>query len=72
MFTSGILAWRRIRWMKETTAEGVLTRNDFSYDEKGRLVYRRISRGKNVGEIWYGPDGESIRRRVNGTEVSPR
>jgi len=72
VFTSGILAWRRIRWMKETTAEGVLTRNDFSYDEKGRLVYRRISRGKNVGEIWYGPDGESIRRRVNGTEVSPR
>jgi hypothetical protein len=71
MFTSGPLAWRRLRWMKETDAAGAKTRTDFAYDEAGRLVYRRAESGEGgqVAEEWYGPDGAVVRRRVDGKEV---
>ena len=72
VFTSGPLAWRRVRWQEETDAEGDRTKTDFAYDEEGRMVYRRVTRDCNdeVLETWFGPDGAVLRRRVNGKEDS--
>ena len=70
MFTSGPLAWRRMRWLKERNPAGVLTTTNFSYDEEGNIVYKRIEReGVGYVEGWYGKDGNLFRRRANGKKV---
>ena len=72
VFTSGPLAYRRARWTKETNADGASVRTDFTYNEAGRVVYRRITRtGENAGtdEVWLDDSGTIFRRRVDGKEV---
>ena len=72
VFTSGPLAYRRTRWTKETDRDGSSVRADYTYNESGRVVYRRITReGKDAGtdEIWLDGTGAVLRRRVDGKEV---
>ncbi len=72
VFTSGPLAYRRVRWMEVTKSDGDSARADYTYDEAGRVVYRRITReGKKSkkDEVWLGQTGRIVRRRVNGEEV---
>ena len=72
VFTSGPLAYRRVRWMEVTKRDGDRARADYTYDEAGRVVYRRITReGKKSkkDEVWLDQAGRIVRRRVNGEEV---
>ena len=72
VFTSGPLAYRRARWTKETGSDGSSVRTDYTYNEAGRVVYRRITReGEDAGtdEVWLDESGAIFRRRVNGKEV---
>ena len=72
VFTSGPLAYRRARWTKETERDGSSVRTDYTYDEAGRVVYRRITRSgeqTETDEIWQDANGTIFRRRVNGEEV---
>ena len=72
VFTSGPLAYRRTRWTKNTNRDGSSVRTDYTYNEAGRVVYRRITReGKDAGtdEIWLNESGAVFHRRVNGQEV---
>ena len=72
VFTSGPLAYRRVRWTKETDGDGPSVRTDYTYNEAGRVVYRRITReGENAGtdEVWLDESGAVFRRRVDGQEV---
>ena len=72
VFTSGPLAYRRARWTKETGSDGSSVRTDYTYDEAGRVVYRRITRtGEEIrtDEVWLDASGTIFRRRVNGEEV---
>ena len=73
VFTSGPLAYRRARWTNETGRDGSSVRTDYTYDEAGRVVYRRITRGvgrqSETDEVWLDSAGQIFRRRVNGEEV---
>lgn len=72
VFTSGPLAYRRVRWMEVTNRCGDIARADYTYDEEGRVVYRRITREggkKKKDEVWLDKTGRIVRRRVNGEEV---
>ena len=72
VFTSGPLAYRRVRWTKETGSDGTSVRTDYTYDEAGRVVYRRITRTgeeTKTDEVWLDASGTIFRRRVNGEEV---
>ena len=72
VFTSGPLAYRRVRWTKDTARDGSSVRTDYSYNEAGRVVYRRITReGEDAGtdEVWLDESGRIFRRRVDGKEV---
>ena len=72
VFTSGPLAYRRVRWTKETGSDGAGVRTDYTYDEAGRVVYRRITRTgeeTKTDEVWLDASGAIFRRRVNGEEV---
>ena len=72
VFTSGPLAYRRARWTKETGSDGSSVRTDYTYNEAGRVVYRRITReGEDAGtdEVWLDESGAIFRRRVDGKEV---
>ena len=72
VFTSGPLAYRRVRWTKETNLDGESVRTDYTYDETGRVVYRRITwegEKEEKEEVWVDKSGRIIRRRVNGEEV---
>ena len=72
VFTSGPLAYRRVRWTKDTAGDGSSVRTDYSYNESGRVVYRRITRdGEDAGtdEVWLDESGRIFRRRVDGKEV---
>ncbi len=73
VFTSGPLAYRRVRWTKETDQNGASVRSDYTYDESGRVVYRRITRTggeqDETDEVWLDAAGKIFRRRVNGEEA---
>ena len=72
VFTSGPLAYRRARWTKSTGSDGSSVRTDYTYDESGNVVYRRITReGEEAGtdEVWLNDAGAIFRRRVDGKEV---
>ena len=72
VFTSGPLAYRRVRWTKETDGDGSSVRTDYTYNEAGRVVYRRTTReGEDAGtdEAWLDESGKVFRRRVDGKEV---
>ena len=72
VFTSGPLAYRRVRWTKETDDDGSSVRTDYTYNEAGRVVYRRITRtGEDAGtdEAWLDESGKVFRRRKDGKEV---
>ena len=75
MFTSGPLAWRRARWMKDTKPDGSCVRTDFAYDEAGRVFYRRTTRESDDSakgskeELWFDAKGATIRRRLNDEEA---
>lgn len=72
VFTSGPLAYRRVRWMEVTKRDGDSARADYTYDEAGRVVYRRFTReGKKSkkDEMWLDQTGRIVRWRVNGEEV---
>ncbi len=72
VFTSGPLAYRRARWTKETAVDGSSVRTDYTYNEAGRVIYRRITRtGEDAGtdEVWLDESGAIFRRRVDGKEV---
>ena len=72
MFTSGPLAWRKARWMRETFADGREVRTDFAYDEAGRMFYRRTTdKGRNgdTEEMWFDAKGAPVRRKLNGEEL---
>lgn len=72
VFTSGPLAYRRVRWTKETSDDGSSVRTDYTYNEAGRVVYRRITRtGEDAGtdEAWLDESSKAFRRRVDGKEV---
>ena len=75
MFTSGPLAWRRARWVKVTRPNGECVRTDFTYDEKGRVYYRRTTReggdaaANGREEVWFNDGGAVIRRRLNDEEA---
>ena len=73
VFTSGPLAYRRARWTKETDKDGTSVRNDYTYDEAGRVIYRRVTRDVDkrteTDEVWLDSAGKIFRRRVNGEEV---
>jgi hypothetical protein len=73
VFTSGPLAYRRARWTKDTDKDGSSVRNDYTYDEAGRVVYRRVTRAgggqTETDEIWLDSAGKIFRRRVNGEEA---
>ena len=73
VFTSGPLAYRRVRWMKKTFRDGSSVRRDYTYDESGRVVYLRTTRegekSEAKDEMWLDRSGKVIRRRVNGEEV---
>ena len=74
VFTSGALAYRRSRWMKDTDQHGNSVRTDYTYDEAGRVVYRRTTRTRKgekpeAEEAWLDSTGKVFRRRVNGEEV---
>ncbi len=75
VFTSGPLAYRRTRWTKETGKDGASVRTDFTYDEAGRVIYRRVVRDGEQGgtdETWFDASGAAIRRRIDGEEVKVR
>jgi len=73
MFTTGLLAGRQMRWLKETNPNGVVTKTSYVYDEDGRRFYKRIDRsGVGYVEGWYDKSGRIIRRRANGKEVKPK
>lgn len=78
MFTSGPLAWRRARWMKDTKPDGTYVRTDFAYDEAGRVFYRRTETGnddnttRRKDEVWFNSKGHPIRRRLNDEEAPLR
>ena len=58
--------------MKVTKRDGDSARADYTYDEAGRVVYRRITREgekKIKDEVWLDRTGRIVRRRVNGEEV---
>ena len=72
VFTSGPLAYRRVRWTKETNPDGESVRTDYTYDEAGHVVYRCTTReGEKAekDEVWVDKSGRIVRRRVNGKEV---
>ena len=72
MFTSGPLAWRRARWVRDIKPDGTCVRTDFAYDEAGRVFYRRTTREGRSGEkeeLWFDETGKAIRRRLNDEEV---
>ena len=72
VFTSGPLAYRRMRWIKVTKRDGDTARADYTYDEAGRVVYRRITREgvkSKKDEVWLDQTGRIVRWRVNGEEV---
>ena len=72
VFTSGPLAYRRVRWTKETGDDGSSVRTDYTYNEAGHVVYRRITRtGEDAGtdEAWFDESGKVFRRRKDGKEV---
>ena len=75
VFTSGPLAYRCVRWTKETGSDGSSVRTDYTYNEAGRVVYRRIRREgerPETDEVWLDNDGNVFRRRVNGEEVKAK
>ena len=76
VFTSGPLAYRRVRWTKETDQDGASVRTDYTYDEAGHVVYRRITRTggeqTETDEVWLDAAGKIFRRRVNGEEASAK
>lgn len=72
VFTSGPLAYRRPRWTKETASDGSSIQTAYSYNEAGRVVYRRITRtGGQAGteEVWLDDAGKIFKRRKDGREV---
>ena len=72
MFTSGPLAWRRARWVKDIKPDGSCVRTDFAYDEAGRVFYKRVTHEGESGvkeELWFDETGAAIRRRLNDEEV---
>lgn len=72
MFTSGPLAWRRARWIKDIKPDDTCIRTDFAYDEAGRVFYRRTTQEGVSGskeELWFNEKGAAIRRRLNDEEV---
>ena len=72
MFTSGPLAWRRARWIKDIKSDDTCVRTDFAYDEAGHVFYRRTTQEGVSGskeELWFNEKGEAIRRRLNDEEV---
>ena len=70
VFTSGPFAWRRVRWIEETPRDGGMVRTDFTYDEQGRLVFRRVrEEGGSTEESWFDGSGDVVRRRVDGKVV---
>lgn len=72
MFTSGPLAGRRARWMRDTSPNGTSTTTKFYYNEAGRVVYQRTTRGgesSSTEELWFDDAGKPFRRRLNEEEV---
>jgi len=72
MFTSGPLAYRRVRWMRKTRGDGSSVYAEYKYNKDRRLCYRKASReGRKavVDEVWLDDDGRVVRRRVDGKEV---
>lgn len=72
MFTSGPLAWRRARWVKDIKPDGTCIRTDFAYDEAGRVFYQRTTHEGRSGEkeeVWFNEAGKAIRRKLNDEEV---
>ena len=64
-----------MRWTKETGSDGSSVRTDYTYNEAGRVVYRRIRREgerSETDEVWLDNDGNVFRRRVNGEEVKAK
>ena len=72
MFTSGPLAWRRARWVRDTTPDGNSVTTKFYYNEAGRVVYQRTTRNGDASsteELWFDDAGKPFRRRLNEEEV---
>lgn len=72
MFTSGPLAYRRVRWIKKTERDGTITNAEYKYNKEGRLWYRKTSRRGSTVELWLNDSGRVIRRREDGKEVPLR
>jgi YD repeat-containing protein len=61
-----------MRWIKVTKRDGDTARADYTYDEAGRVVYRRLTREgvkSKKDEVWLDQTGRIVRWRVNGEEV---
>ena len=73
MFTSGPLAYRRVRWNRTVNPDGTCRQTDYSYDGDGRLYYSRTTDNEKGDETkvecWYNPSGTVKKRRVDGVEV---
>ena len=72
MFTSGPLAYRRVRRMRKIEADGSSVYAEYKYNKDKRLCYRKaVYEGGNpvVDEVWLDDSGRIVRRRVDGKEV---
>ena len=75
MFTSGPLAYRRVRRMRKIEADGSSVYAEYKYNKDKRLSYRKaVYEGEKtiVDEVWLDDSGRIVRRRVDGEEVSPK
>ena len=72
--TSGLFAYRQIRWKCEKKANGTFRRTDYTYNlNSGRLYYRSTidnTKGEEIKEqVWFDEAGRISRRKVNGKEI---
>ena len=72
--TSGLFAYRQIRWKCEKKANGTFRRTDYTYNlNSGRLYYRSTidnTKGEETREqVWFDEAGRISRRKVNGKEI---
>ena len=72
MFTSGPLAYRRVRWMRKIEEDGSSVYAEYKYNKDMLLCYRKASyEGEKtvVDEVWLDDGGRIVRRRMDGKEV---
>lgn len=72
LFTSGLFAYRHIRWKCTKKADGSFRRTEYTYDNSGRIFFRLTIDNANGSETrekaWF-EAGRIVRRQINGKEA---